>query len=246
MRLIPIFLLLASAAVSQIRGPHRAVTAAGGAGPAWVQNCTAASGSAGTATFACPSSVGSGHALVLTVASNTGACTGTGGVGGSPIGIGGDSQTWALATSAGDGSFSDVYVFYALNTASGSESATVTCNNGATEIIHIAGAEFSGLATSGSLDKTATGTYSFAVPASGTTATTAAANEVLIGGFGYALGDAVDPGSGWTLAGSQFDTGQNRSVFMEYKIVSATGAYQATTTDLGGTYAGAGVIATFK
>ncbi len=98
--------------------------------------------------------------------------------------------------------------------------------------------EFSGLAPTGTLDRTASATGSSSSFSSGSTSTTTQADELLIGAIGTdgRITDTFTPGSGYTAltrAGTN-STGMwatNNTINPEYRIVSSTGSYVADGTN---------------
>src|SRR5262245_1258611 len=92
--------------------------------------------------------------------------------------------------------------------------------------------EFAGVAAS-PLDKSASASGASANPSSGATATTAQADELLIGAFG--CWSASSPartftaGSGYTIA-SSYQLTWSQEGMCEYQVVAATGAYTAGCT----------------
>jgi hypothetical protein len=113
--------------------------------------------------------------------------------------------------------------------------------------IEVAVIEYSGLLTTGFLDKTATGTGSSTSPDTGTTVATTQADELWIGGYApqkiTTLGSLTN---GFSYVAGRSNTTPNKiSVFATEKIVSTTG-----TANNGGTFADscgwAAAIATFK
>ncbi len=108
--------------------------------------------------------------------------------------------------------------------------------------------EFSGLAAVATLDQVASNNGSSATPSSGNTATTTQAEELLVGAIGVSgpPTDSFTPGSGYTALSSVGFTGVwNGTIRPEYRIVSATGSYQADGT-LGTSRGWAAGIATYK
>lgn len=110
--------------------------------------------------------------------------------------------------------------------------------------------EFSGLAETGTLDKTSTATGASSSPSSGSTATTQA-NDLLIGAIGTngRITETFTLGSGYTaLTREGTDAfgrmATNNTINPEYRIVSATGAYEAYATITRNQWAAA--IATYK
>jgi hypothetical protein len=111
--------------------------------------------------------------------------------------------------------------------------------------------EFSGIVSSSWTDKTATN--SNAGPSSaldaGTTAATSQASELVIGGWSQgnnSLG-AVVPGSGYSVFATDplNSVSGGRSLFVEYKIVSVTGAQNPTATS-GVTNKWSGGVSTYR
>lgn len=112
----------------------------------------------------------------------------------------------------------------------GGASHTITVQRAGSAFKALAAAEYSGGATSASDDKTATATGNSAALASGTTATTAQADELQIG-FGNLSGGtngAFTGTNGSTVRSSNGNTTTNATVFLEDKILSATAAVQST------------------
>lgn len=139
-------------------------------------------------------------------------------------------NTWSSATVTD--TFSKMQVFYVENAAGGSSHQVTLTVAGSSTYLIITALEYSGVATSSALDKsgsayTATNTTSYTSP---TTATTAQANEVLIGcHHAYQSSATPTPASGWstvvTQSGSSFHTHT-----VQDQIVSTTGAYASSGT----------------
>jgi hypothetical protein len=92
------------------------------------------------------------------------------------------------------------------------------------------------------LDRYSEATGSSTAPNSGTTATTTAANELLIGVIGTAFnGTVLTPGAGWT---DRTETTGERMNFME-RLVTSTGTYDASGT-FGASDEWGAIIATYK
>lgn len=103
--------------------------------------------------------------------------------------------------------------------------------------------EYSGLLTSGFLDKTAVNTGSSTAPDTGTTATTTQPNELWIGNTGVAASPQTNPTNGFTLLdGVSFSS---FSVAYLENIVNAIGTANSGTTIPAGV-GWVGCIATFK
>ena len=132
----------------------------------------------------------------------------------------------------------------------GSDAATtITINYAASSAAAIADiAEYSGLATSSFLDKTAVSNGYSASPATGTTPTTTQANELCVGGiltgFYYYSATQTSATNGFTL----LDGTTPSSISLAYleNSVSATGSYSSGTTVTAGADPYVGCIATFK
>ena len=96
--------------------------------------------------------------------------------------------------------------------------------------------EFSGIVASGALDKIASAVGSSTTASSGSTATTAQANELLVGAVGVETrSEAFTAGSGYTLLASVSSSAagtaaNNVTIDYEARIVAATGAYVADGT----------------
>lgn len=104
-------------------------------------------------------------------------------------------------------------------------------------------AEFSGVATSSSLDKTASTSGSGTTASSGTTATTAQATELLICGYGDAAQVFSNPTASFSIIAQVGNVGIRNC--MTYLVVSSTNGYSSDIT-LAGSVAWQGAIATFK
>jgi hypothetical protein len=139
------------------------------------------------------------------------------------------------------------------STATLSAQATTGLTNGQTISVtlssgtQLAGeaSEWSGIVTSGALDKTQSkGPQGFGTAwTSNATATTSQASELLVGAYGTGSGLTNTAGSSFTAESSL--TGAFRGLMTEYRIVSATGAYAATGT-LSASSDGVATIATYK
>ncbi|MBN9522501.1 hypothetical protein J0H58_28930 [bacterium] len=131
-------------------------------------------------------------------------------------------------TSGGAGAFSRQCVkFYCANTAGGgSHQITVTPSGSlANGSLGFVADEWSGLAPSGPLDKTATGTNTSTAVSTGSTGTLSQADELVTCGVGTA-GTSVTytPGVGWT------QTAATTGLFNQYKVVAGTAAVSGDAT----------------
>lgn len=154
--------------------------------------------------------------------------------------------TWVRAVQATNALGSQGEIWYAENIASASTSITV--NLAASLAAGCVVAEYSGIAIASTLDKTASSTGSGPPASTGTTATTAQAQELWLGGLTINAGTTFIG----SLSNSFTQVGLVSSglcrVEMAEKIVSATGTAN-TTDDIELSAEGepwAGAIATFK
>ena len=130
-------------------------------------------------------------------------------------------------------------IYYAENIKAGANTVTVNCTPGVkfpSLRIH----EYSGLATSNSLDVSAGASGSTTSMSSGATAATSVAAELVFGAV-YSVGSVTSVGSGFTLRVQDTYT----SALSEDKIVTSTGAQTATATQAGG-HAYVMQVVTFK
>lgn len=131
----------------------------------------------------------------------------------------------------------------------GGASHTVTVNDSGSLAGGLIAFEISGLATSNAFDKSAGASGASGSLDSGNTAATAQANEILIG-FGGITSVSTPT---WTEGASYLPSppvstdgsGAGYAIAMEYRVVSATGAYNATMTSSITNQAWAMLIATF-
>ena len=159
------------------------------------------------------------------------------------------SQVGATVISSGN---VRTYLFaaYNVNAMATGSSLTITASPAVTARAAVA-ALFRGLDDNNPLDQTASATGSSTAPSSGATATTAQADELLIGVVGTEGPDGDAPGA-WDgsfttgprlgTAGGTADT--NITVSLGYRIVLSTGAYTASKTGITSRDWGA-MIATF-
>ena len=134
-------------------------------------------------------------------------------------------------------------IWYKENCSGGAE--TVSFTGGFDNFEHMAIFEYSGIATSTSLDKTSSAidVADETAFSSGSTATTAQADELLIGMVGNDSTKTNTPDAGWT---ERYEgTANSRALSACERIVSSTGAYAHTGT-LSGNSNWVALIATFK
>jgi hypothetical protein len=136
-------------------------------------------------------------------------------------------------------------IWYAENCAGGAN--TVSYTGGFSSFEYMGIAEYSGVATSSSLDKTQKARWPDPVQSSaadsGATATTAQSAELLIGAIGNESSRTATWGGSFTER--QDGLGTSRGLTLADRIVSSTGAYSATAT-LSGVCSWQSLIATFK
>ncbi len=122
---------------------------------------------------------------------------------------------------------------------------TITFSHPSVEVRAVSANEFSGIVSSGRVDKTSTNTGKDLNLTSGSTTTTSQNIEVLFGAFSVLdKGDRTfTPGTNYTVIGAAGI--ENRDIFPEARFVSATGTYAATGT-LSGSREYAGAIVTYK
>jgi hypothetical protein len=159
---------------------------------------------------------------------------------------------WTLAASAdGGNNGARVDIYYIENAASRSGSESFTSSK--TKDMTLALFEYSGLATSSSLDKTSTRTDTTATSSTldtGQTAATTVAGELLIGALAHRAPDAQSaPTGGFTelsevTSNNATSTSRLNTCHVE-QIASATGQFETTTT-IATSHEWAAALATFK
>lgn len=125
-------------------------------------------------------------------------------------------------------------------------SFAVTANVGSSNAMAVAAASFSGIAITSPFDKTQTGIGTGTALDSGATTTTTFANELLIGAGEVGTGSNITftAGASYTIASQMLLSSAGRDIYLEYRIVAATGAYNAPcTSSINNTWAA--IIATF-
>jgi hypothetical protein len=134
----------------------------------------------------------------------------------------------------------ELFLFYAPNVNSGGCTVTVSISGAATTI-RFTISEYSGVATSSPLDKTASAQGGSGTSDSGATATTTQAAELVIGATALGAGAALTAGTGYTL---RTTAASPNKIGIEDKNVSSTGTYNATMTFSSDNWSCA--VATFK
>ena len=133
---------------------------------------------------------------------------------------------------SGSGHYTVVCSSHNVTALTAADTITVSFSSGTYGVAATAH-EFSGLASASTVDQTASANGNSSTPASGSTAVTTQADELLIGAIGVSgpPTDIFTPGSGYTaLASIGFSDAWNGTIYPEYRIVSATGAFQADGT----------------
>lgn len=151
---------------------------------------------------------------------------------------------WSKAVQGNVSTANEVTVFYKV--ATGAESTTVTATTSATVNADMAIHEYSGLATSSPLDKTANAGSSLPTSSTGTgtTPTTTVVSELLIvAGFCSGIPSFTSWSNSFNLRDTVSQTAD--TLFTGDQIVSATGAYTSTLT-ITTTAVISTLIATFK
>jgi len=184
----------------------------------------------------------SGNILVATVASRTSGATTTV----SSIADGNAKVTWTYQIRSGAVAQDSVEIWFGVVAAGASKTQTATLAAASGNGIIINVCEYSGVATTSFLDKTATNTNTSTSPDTGTTAATTQADELWIGGTEIAGNYTQSlPTNGFTLLdGAGYSGGPLCNGFLE-KIVSATGTANSGTT-IASSVTWVGCIATFK
>jgi chitodextrinase len=118
--------------------------------------------------------------------------------------------------------------------------------SGSSSIRLVAAAEFSGVASASRVDRTAGTNGTSTTPSSPTTAATSQPAELVVGGFGANASSSVGftpaaPFTALTAASATAGT-TSRSIYREFQIVGATGAYRANGTLTSNTQWTAGIV----
>lgn len=183
--------------------------------PAYIQSNSGRAGS-GQESLAFLSNNTQGNMIIVGIL-----CEVNSAISNTPSDTRGNSYSKAVSTSVSGGS-GEIEIWYAPNITAGSNTVSATCNSGAT-ILHIH--EYSGLATSVSLDQTAVNsTYSTSNPATTPLVTTTVPSELL-----FELGIANVNGATPTSPFSQ----REAYVWNTYsktgdRTVSSIGSYQSS------------------
>lgn len=157
-------------------------------------------------------------------------------------------NTWTLAAGPVTASAGDtIRCYYAFNLTGGA-GHTFTLNLSAAGAGVVCAAEYSGVLLTDPLDQTATQASSGNPVDSSSTATTTQADELLIGYGQQSSGVnlAWSAGASYTLRANVADAVPSSIGAMVERLVSATGAYNATMSHGGETGTYSALIATFK
>jgi hypothetical protein len=137
---------------------------------------------------------------------------------------------------------SRISIYYAENIGAGANTVASVCTTGS---LKLAIFEFSGLRTTGSLDKTHGAAGTGTAVASGATTTTAQSVELAIGGNSWGnVTDTPGAGSGWTL--EETAQASSNSMEIEDQILTSTGTPNATFAAVTNAAGWGAEIATFE
>ena len=191
------------------------------------------------------SPTGGGNCLVVCIGGLAGSAPSVSGVT-----LGGAAGNFALARKQAVASFTDgdCEIWTDQNCAGGQTAVTVTFSGSQTDAYAWV-MEWSGIAGTGAVDKTNSGSTTSSPSSSGSTGTLTNTSEVVIGASlasGVAGSSQAGPGSPWTNL-AQLPAG-NGSLIAGYQIVTANTAqtYSATISGGNGVYETAAVIVTLK
>jgi hypothetical protein len=183
---------------------------------AWVQTRALASSDGGATSIALAAAFTptAGNTLILGV-DWTGATTAS---------VSDGVNTWQSTTATSNGD-DHTQIWYAENVAASSVNPTVTFS-GSSTFRRLKVSEYSGLATSSSLDKQAQGTGTGTAPTA-TTATTTQADELVVVSAQFTNDTTITAGSGFT---KRIPSAGTSDALWEDKIVAATGTQTGSCT----------------
>ena len=159
------------------------------------------------------------------------------------------SNTWNTTTPpTAQNSNYNAFIFYAMNVAAGT--TTITMDFGTGFYVSGAASEFSGLATTSTLDVQADNSAASTTPTSGTTGATAQADELILVSCAVSENNTnvsldVPATTGYTSLFVEQNSSAHIGHASDYKIVGATGTQSAAWGTLAGSFTWAGKIATF-
>lgn len=203
----------------------------------FLQSAHAAGVAANAATASFGSNTTTGSAILVVVAANNNSANRISSV------TDNKGNTYTRVQSFHQG-VNDLEIWQSLNITGGAGHTVTGTSSGVADNVVIIAQEFLGLLTSLALDKnTATGTTGTTAD-SGNTATTTQADELIFGGMAEETNATISLGSGFSNLDSDL-TIASLGLGAESKIVSATGAYNAT-FGLGSSVNWLAAVATFK
>ena len=129
-----------------------------------------------------------------------------------------------------------VVIFSAHNIVALTNGNTITCTHPSAAARAMSANEFSGLATSATRDQTSSGTGNSTAASSGSTPTTTQGSELVLGTIGVEgkSNESFTVGSSYTSIGrtgtNQGSAASNITINPEYRLVTTTGAYNASGT----------------
>ena len=187
-----------------------------------------------------PSSITSGDALVLSIAdqSSNGAVVSS---------VTETGATWTKATSTGSTGNGDAEIWYALNVPSNA-STTITANLSASTNVQIANvSEWSGVATSGALDKTNNANTTTASISAGSVTPTVS-GELIVSDAYLLHGNTTQPTptNGFAPLSQSSGASGNYRGYAAYLVDGATSSISTTWTEPGGAGSWSAAIATFE
>ncbi|MGO9855004.1 MAG: beta strand repeat-containing protein, partial [Acidimicrobiales bacterium] len=205
------------------------------------QNSITPAANASSVTPTLTSGVTAGDALVLTIAdqSSNSAIVSS---------VSGGGVTWAKATSTGTTANGDAEIWYGLNSSgtSGSTVITVTLNHSTNvQIANVS--EWSGVATTGALDKTNNANNNTASISAGSVTPTVS-GELIISDAYLLNGNTTQPApsNGFTSLAQMPGTTGNYRGYAAYLVDGSTTSISTAWTEPGGAGSWAAAIATFK
>src|SRR5579871_687168 len=142
-------------------------------------------------------------------------------------------NVYTLAVEADDAGLVRTAILSAPVTTALAAGDTITVTHPATTARALAAADFAGIAAPAPLDRTAIGSGIGTTPATGPTAVTGHADELVLGAIGTdgPASDTLTPGVGYApLTSAGTATGSDVSIFPEFQVTSTTGSYAATGT----------------
>lgn len=139
-----------------------------------------------------------------------------------------------------------IFLHAAYNISGGADTVTATFGGTPGNDMWIGVWEWSGLALSAAFDKSSTATGTGTAVDSGNTATTSQADELLVGIIGFSgVGLTATPGASYTERLEIVNPSPHLAGYLEDRVVSATGAYNATCTP-DASHNWSAIIGTFK